>query len=122
MKHYVTFGQVHVHSVNGRTLDKDSVAVYEAHDPTEGRAKAFQLFGDKFMTDYHGDKWNEADLSYYPRGYIHLDEANEKPVSRAQYDELKRLANAIIGPACDILPDTYTEEVTEYYAWLLANP
>ena len=51
MKHYVTFGQVHVHKVQGKTLDRDTVAVYEAESWEEGREKAFDLFGDKFFTD-----------------------------------------------------------------------
>jgi len=92
MKHYVTFGQVHVHSVNGRTLDKDCIAVYEAKDAQEGRTRAFEYFGNKFMTDYHGEQFDETTLHYFPRGYVHLDESNEKPVPRAQYNELKRLA------------------------------
>lgn len=72
-KHYVTFGQVHVHRVQGKTLDCDTVAVYEAESWNEGREKAFDLFGDKFFTDYHGDKWNEEEmLPYFPKGYVYL--------------------------------------------------
>jgi len=76
MKHYVTFGQSHVHSVNGRTFDKDSVAVYEAADAQEGRTKAFEYFGDKFMTDYHGEQFDETTLHYFPRGYVYVDQAS----------------------------------------------
>ncbi len=71
-KHYVTFGQVHIHSVNGKTLDKDTVAVYHADNDAEGRAKAFEYFGDKFFTDYHGEMWNPENLIYFPKGYVEI--------------------------------------------------
>ena len=45
-KFYVTFGQVHTHSVNGKTFDKDSVAEIEAPNEREARDKAFDLFGN----------------------------------------------------------------------------
>ncbi len=72
-KHYVTFGQIHRHIINGSVLDKDSVACYETTDNISGRTKAFELFGDKFFTDYHEEL--ELDfLKFYPRGIIHLIE------------------------------------------------
>lgn len=72
-KHYVTFGQKHIHSINGKTLDKDTVAVYEAENYVEGRNKAFEYFGDKFFTDYHDTQWNEEELlHYFPKGYVFL--------------------------------------------------
>ena len=71
-KHYVTFGQIHVHSVAGRTLDKDSVAVFLVENAQQGRKRAFELFGDKFFTDYHGEEWNSELLEFFPRGYIEL--------------------------------------------------
>lgn len=70
--HYVTFGQVHVHSVDGKTLDKDTVAVFKAKDYAEGRAKAFEYFGDKFFTDYHGEQWKADSIKYFPKGYVEL--------------------------------------------------
>jgi len=72
-KHYVTFGQVHTHRVNGHTLDCDSVACYEAENYGTGRTKAFELFGDKFFTDYHDTQFNMEDLEYFPRGIINID-------------------------------------------------
>lgn len=70
--HYVTFGQIHVHCVNGQTLDKDTVAVFKARDAKHGRDVAVELFGDKFFTDYHGEDWNEDKLSWFPKGYVDL--------------------------------------------------
>lgn len=72
-KHYVTFGQIHTHRVNGKTLDCNSVASYEAKDYSEGRTKAFEYFGDKFFTDYHDEEFNKEDLQYFPRGIINID-------------------------------------------------
>lgn len=71
--HYVTFGQVHTHRVNGKTFDCDTVAVYQANNAQEGRERAFELFGDKFFTDYHGEQWKEEDLHYFPKGYLNVD-------------------------------------------------
>jgi hypothetical protein len=36
------------------------------------------------------------------------------------YTERKK-ANAIINPACDILPDTYNDELTNYFDWIKEN-
>lgn len=72
-KHYVTFGQTHTHSVNGKTLDKDTVAVFNADNYSEGRAKAFEYFDDKFFTDYHDNEWNEDHLKYFPKGYVEIN-------------------------------------------------
>ena len=70
MKTYVTFGQVHAHSVNGKTFDKDCVAVIHAPTHKEGREVAFELFGDKFFTTY--DNKESVHLEYYPRGLIEV--------------------------------------------------
>jgi hypothetical protein len=73
-KHYVTFGQTMVHSINGKTLDKDTVAVYEASSHKDSRDKAFEYFGSNFFTDYHGDEWDESEkLQYFPKGYVELN-------------------------------------------------
>lgn len=71
-KHYVTFGQTHTHSVNGKTLDKDTVAVFDAPNHEKGREMSFEYFGDKFFTDYHGDQWKEESLKWFPKGYVQL--------------------------------------------------
>jgi hypothetical protein len=68
MKTYVTFGQVHVHSINGKTFDKDCVAVVNGN-----RDKVFEIFGGVFCFEYPEDTWNEEEIKYYPRGYITVD-------------------------------------------------
>ncbi len=49
------------------------------------------------------------------------DKLEEKLYTREEVEKLRDLASAIIGPACDILPDTYKEEIDEYYKWLKEN-
>ena len=73
-KTYVTFGQNHVHSVNGNTFDKDTVAVIEAEDRPKGRAEAWKLFGDKFFTTYYEDEWDSEKMSYFPKGLISTED------------------------------------------------
>ena len=70
MKTYVTFGQVHTHSINGKTLDKDSVAVIERDTEQEGRSAAFEYFGKKFFTTYAD---TPPKMEYFPRGFIGID-------------------------------------------------
>lgn len=72
-KHYVTLGQQHTHRINNITLDCDSVVCYEAENAQEGRKRAFELFGDKFFTDYHDTQFDKKDLEYFPRGIINID-------------------------------------------------
>jgi len=73
-KTYITFGQEHRHKVKDKTLDKDTVAVFEATNKTEGRKKAFELFGPKFCFEYHDKEWDESKMHYFPKGYVNLDE------------------------------------------------
>ena len=67
MKTYVTFGQDHTHSVNGKTLDKDCVAIVHGD-----REKVFELFGPKFCFEYPEEIWDEGRMKYFPRGYVDL--------------------------------------------------
>jgi len=72
MKIYVTFGQVHVHSVNGKTFDKDCVAIFEAKDYSDGRKKAFEYFGSKFFTTYLAKDVSPDFMNFFPRGIIEV--------------------------------------------------
>lgn len=70
MKTYVTFGQDHAHSVNGKTFDKECVAVIECDDAEQGRNLAFAYFQRKFCFEYHDTEFNFQEMSCYPRGFI----------------------------------------------------
>lgn len=71
MKVYITFGQIHVHSVNGKTLDKDCVAAIECDTYEEGRQKAMNEFNAKFHNCY-GEEPSENTMQYFPRGIIEV--------------------------------------------------
>lgn len=62
---YFTFGQSHVHSVDGVTYDKDSVVKITAVDP---RQVMFDTFGRQWSMQY--DTPPRMDL--FPRGIIEL--------------------------------------------------
>ena len=63
---WFTFGQTHVHSVNGFTFDKDVVVHILADDP---RKVMMDTFGPKWGFEY--DKLPNMD--YYPRGIYALE-------------------------------------------------
>lgn len=71
-KMFITFGQTHVHSVNNKTLDKDTVAVIPASNYAEGREKAFEYFGAKFCFSYFENEWTPSDIEWFPKGYVEL--------------------------------------------------
>jgi len=73
MKVYITFGQIHVHSINGKTLDKDCIAVINAKDYKSGRALAFEWFEGEFHNCYTEDKITDELLSYFPQGLIEVN-------------------------------------------------
>jgi hypothetical protein len=66
--YYISFGQIHVHSVNGKTFDKDCICAIEAKDEEEAREKAFECFGNKWCFIYK----EIPDMKWFPRGIINL--------------------------------------------------
>lgn len=77
MKLFISFGQVHCHSINGKTFDKNCIAEIECNDYKHGREKAFEYFGDKFAFDYLEKELNEKVMSYFPRGIIKVEAQDE---------------------------------------------
>tara|TARA_R110000744_G_C19371578_1_gene562724 strand:- start:22632 stop:22853 length:222 start_codon:yes stop_codon:yes gene_type:complete len=73
MKTYVTFGQAHTHSINGKTLNKDTVAVIESESAEAGREMAFDLFCDKFCFEYPEEHWDDSKMHYFPKGYVKVN-------------------------------------------------
>ena len=67
-KFYVTFGQVHVHSVNGKTFDKNCVAEIESENMNEAHTLAMEIFKGVFHRVQ-----TEPHLEYYPRGIIKVN-------------------------------------------------
>jgi len=68
MNVYITFGQVHVHSVNGKTFDKDCVAVIDSASLATGHNLAIDIFNSKF----HSATATVPDMDYFPRGLIEV--------------------------------------------------
>jgi hypothetical protein len=68
MKTFVTFGQSHSHTINGKVFDKDCVAIVKGD-----RQKVFEIFGPKFCFEYSAEDWKEESMQYYPRGYIEVE-------------------------------------------------
>lgn len=71
-KYYITFGQVHVHSVNGKTFDKDCLAEIEAETNREAHQKAMDIFNGAFHRCLDADRLPEV-ISYFPRGVIKVN-------------------------------------------------
>ena len=73
MKTYVTFGQDHIHRINGTIFDSKCVAVIEGEDAENNRAKAFNLFGPRFAFEYPEDYFDMGSMRFYPRGLINVE-------------------------------------------------
>ena len=70
MTTYVTFGQSHIHEINGTIFDKDCVAVISSDTALEGRKRAFELFGPKFCFEYFDEV---PEMRFFPRGLISVE-------------------------------------------------
>ena len=70
-KFYITFGQIYVHSVNGKTFDKDCFAEIKAETREEAHKIAMDFFNKKFHNCHSKEKLPEI-INYYPRGIIKL--------------------------------------------------
>jgi len=67
MKTFVTFGQVHKHEIDGKTFDKDCVAIVDGD-----RERVFELFGTHWCFEYPEEHWNDENMKHFPRGYIEI--------------------------------------------------
>ena len=72
-KTYVTFGSNHTHSVIGKTLDNNCVAVIKSEGSSEGREMAFELFGPKFCMEYPEKYFDKSTMHFFPRGYVEVN-------------------------------------------------
>ena len=74
MKLYVTFGQIHAHSIANKTFDANCIAEIDCKDYADGRAKAFDAFGSQFAFSYLEDQIKDS-LHLFPRGIIKLEDS-----------------------------------------------
>jgi hypothetical protein len=63
---WFSFGQVHTHSYNGQTLDKDTIVKVTAEDP---RSVMAELFGAKWCWEYS----EEPDMKWFPNGIVEIE-------------------------------------------------
>ena len=70
-KTYITFGQIHVHRVEGKTFDKDCVAL--VHSSEE---EARKVFWPEFHQSFTEDEFDPGIMEYYPRGIIEVGRAS----------------------------------------------
>lgn len=72
VKFYITFGQIHKHTINGVSFDKDTVGVFYCN--TEDWDKASDACKNLFNNQYcHVHKtMNEEVLQYYPKGLVDI--------------------------------------------------
>ena len=71
-KYCITFGQEHIHKINGTILDKDCVAVIKAETEKEARKIAFDLFKGNFFTSYKYEEFGDK-IKYFNRGFIEIN-------------------------------------------------
>jgi hypothetical protein len=76
---------------------------------------------DEIEVDTFTDKGLPNEIVVKMNGTVDITIPEEKMYSREDMLKLRDLANAIINPACDILPDTYDEEIDNYYNWISEN-
>ena len=72
-KTYITFGQVHVHSVEGMTFDRNCVACITHDGKVNGSDIAFELFGGNWHQNYTEIPGANV-MKYFPRGIIEVKE------------------------------------------------
>lgn len=72
MKCYVTFGQKHKHTIDGKVFDKDTVAIIHGKHFDECRERAFKSFGLKWCMIHPEGEWMESDIELFPKGYVEL--------------------------------------------------
>jgi len=73
MKTYITFGQVHLHEVNGKVLSKDTVAVINCENANEGRNIAVKLFGKYFCFSYYEEQFDMDSMKFFPKGFVEVN-------------------------------------------------
>ena len=108
-KTYVTFGQAHYHVIGDNVFNADCVAVIHHTTEEDGRALAFQFFGQKFCFEYpDGVFQKHVAMHFFPRGLIDVNEPLEE--------------TGDMDPMIDgVVPTPATDEEREGFANLYKN-
>ena len=65
---WFSFGQIHHHVIDGKVFDKNCLLEIIAVDEAEARQMMFDLFGNKWSTQYE----KLPDMTFFPRGVVTL--------------------------------------------------
>ena len=68
MKYYISMGQIHTHSIEGKTIDKDCIVEIEAEGRTAAQEMAYKMFGREYSFVYN----ERPNMVFFPRGIIQL--------------------------------------------------
>ncbi len=66
---YISFGQDHVHKIDGVTLDCDILLKVVAPSEGEARERVFAAIGKRWFTSYTEDT---VDFEHFPRGFVEI--------------------------------------------------
>ena len=82
MKQIVTFGQDHMHIIDGIILNKDCLAIIEGD-----KQKVKDMFGQKYSNCYLDANFDGNNLQFYPNGFIDVP---DEPIIMATIDPLDK--------------------------------
>lgn len=66
---FISFGQGHIHYLNGETFDKNCIIKINADNLYEAVKKTQNLFGDKYSRIYK----EKPNMRYFPRGIMEIE-------------------------------------------------
>lgn len=72
---FFTFGQVHAHSINGKTFDKDCVAVVQEDNEEGARRYVREATNNQYHESFDIKRFTKKEdmMRYYPRGLIPMN-------------------------------------------------
>ncbi len=70
---FMTLGQNHAHTINGKVVHKDVVAVFKNMTEAQVREMMHKDYENKYCTTYTSDTWGTHNMQYYPDGYVCVD-------------------------------------------------
>lgn len=69
---YVSFGQVHKHTIDGKRLDKDTIAKITHSSHENGADIAYRLFKNKYSQEFSQEAWSDDMLRHFPKGLVDI--------------------------------------------------
>ena len=66
----ITFGQIHTHRIDGKTIDKDCVVQIDAPNEFLAYEKAKTLFGENWSGIEKKQEYTDEVAEFFPRGIV----------------------------------------------------